>query len=160
MEITKNKVVKIDFTLKNDEGSVIDSSQNGGPLAYLHGLGQLIPGLEKELEGKKTGDKVKVSIPPEEAYGKRNDQMIQRVSKNDLPSEEEIVVGSQFQADTPSGPIVVTAVEVTDTEVVLDGNHPLADMTLHFDVEVTEVRDATESELDHGHVHGPGGHQH
>ncbi len=160
MEIEKNKVVMINFTLKNDDGQVIDSSDKGGPLAYLHGLGQLIPGLEKELEGKKQGDKINVKILPELAYGKRSDQMIQRVSKNDLPSEEEIVVGAQFQADTPSGPIVVTAIEVTDTEVVLDGNHPLADMTLHFDVEVVEVRDPTESELDHGHVHGPGGVDH
>ncbi len=160
MKIDKHSVVSFNFTLKHDDGTVLDSSDKGGPLVYLHGVGALIPGLEKELEGKAKGDKLEAKIAPGEAYGERNDQMIQTVSKNELPQEEELKVGMQFQADTPQGPIVVTVSEVKDTEVVLDGNHPLAGVNLNFDVEVTDVREATKEEIDHGHVHGEGGVQH
>tara|TARA_Y100000296_G_C5173102_1_gene258447 strand:- start:2600 stop:3139 length:540 start_codon:yes stop_codon:yes gene_type:complete len=160
MKISKHSVVSFNFTLTHDDGTVLDSSDKGGPLVYLHGVGALIPGLEKELEGKGKGDKLQAKIAPSEAYGERNDQMIQTVPKNELPAEEEIKAGMQFQADTPNGPIVVTVVEVKDTEVTLDGNHPLAGVNLNFDVEVTDVRDATQEEIDHGHAHGPGGVEH
>jgi len=158
--ITKNKVVSIHYTLTNNGGEVIDSSNGEDPLAFIYGLGQIIPGLEKELDGKATGDKFQVSIPPEEAYGVRNDQMVQKVPKTEFEEVETVQVGMQFQVDTPNGPMILTVVEILENELVLDANHPLAGETLNFDVEVSAVRDATQEELDHGHVHGPGGHSH
>ena len=160
MKIEKHSVVSFNFTLTHDDGTILDSSDKGGPLVYLHGVGALIPGLEKELEGKEKSAKLQVKVAPSEAYGERSDEMIQTVSKNELPQEEEIQEGMQFQADTPNGPIVVTVVEVKDTEVILDGNHPLAGVNLNFDVEVMDIREATAEEIDHGHVHGPGGVEH
>jgi FKBP-type peptidyl-prolyl cis-trans isomerase SlyD len=160
MNVTKENVVSINYTLKNDDGQVLDSSADGNPLVYLHGVGQIIPGLEKALEGKTKGEKVNVTIPPEEAYGPRNDQMIQTVPKSEFEDADTIEVGVQFQADTQAGPMIFTVIEVKDNDFVLDGNHPLAGMTLHFDVEVSDVRAATAEEISHGHVHGPGGHDH
>lgn len=160
MVIAKDQVVAINYTLKNDKGETIDSSEGRGPLVYLHGHGNIIPGLESELEGKTKGTKLQVSVSPEEAYGVRNEQMVQAVPKSQFDGIDNLSVGMQFQLDTPQGPMVVTAIEVRDEEVVLDGNHPLAGETLHFDVEVHEVRAGTDEEISHGHVHGEGGHQH
>lgn len=160
MNVTKEHVVSINYTLKNDDGQVMDSSTDGNPLVYLHGVGQIIPGLEKALEGKTTGDKLNVTIPPEEAYGPKNDQMIQTVPKSEFQDADTIEVGVQFQADTEVGPMIFTVIEVKENEFVLDGNHPLAGMTLHFEVEVSEIRAASKEEIEHGHVHGPGGHDH
>lgn len=160
MNVTKEHVVSINYTLKNDEGQVMDQSTDGNPLVYLHGIGQIIPGLEKALEGKTTGDKLNVTIPPEEAYGPKNDQMIQTVPKSEFQDADTIEVGVQFQADTEVGPMIFTVIEVKDNEFVLDGNHPLAGMTLHFEVEVSEIRAASKEEIEHGHVHGQGGHDH
>ena len=160
MQISENKVVTIDYTLKDDAGNVIDSSQGGPGLAYLHGASNIIPGLENALTGKNQGDSVNVSVQPEEAYGQRDDSMIQTVP-SDMFEGTEVQVGAQYQAMTPEGhPLTITVMEIKDDGVVIDGNHPLAGQTLHFDVTVTEVRDATQEELDHGHVHGPGGHEH
>jgi FKBP-type peptidyl-prolyl cis-trans isomerase SlyD len=160
MQISENKVVTIDYTLKDDTGNVIDSSQGGPGLAYLHGASNIIPGLENALAGKNQGDSVNVSVQPEEAYGQRDDSMIQTVP-SDMFEGTEVQVGAQYQAMTPEGhPLTITVMEIKDDGVVIDGNHPLAGQTLHFDVTITEVRDATKEELDHGHVHGPGGHDH
>ena len=148
------------YTLTSDKGEVLDSSSGGEPLTYIHGLGHIIPGLETQVEGKTTGDKVQAVVAPADAYGERNDQMVNSMPKSEFPNPDELAVGMQFQVDTDQGPLVLTVLEVKDTEVVLDGNHPLAGFTLHFDVEITDVRDATKEELDHGHVHGPGGHHH
>jgi len=144
------------YTLKNDAGKTIDSSVSAEPLSFIFGSGQIIPGLEEELDGKAKGDKVQATIAPEKAYGKRNDEMIQTVPKSQFEDSEEIKEGIQFQADTEDGPVLLTVLEVRDEEVVLDSNHPLAGETLHFDVEITEVRTATKDEMDHGHVHGEG----
>lgn len=160
MQIEKNKVVSIDYTLTDGEGTVIDSSNGKDPLKYIHGIGALIPGLEKELEGKETGTKLDVTINPEDGYGHRNEELLQAIPKAQFPPEPAPQVGMQFQANGPQGPILVTIVKVEAEQVIVDGNHPLAGVILNFNVEVKEIREATAEELDHGHVHGPGGHQH
>lgn len=160
MQISPNKVVSIHYTLKNDAGDVLDSSAGREPLAYLHGAGNIIPGLEKALEGKSSGEKMNVSVPPAEGYGERVDGLVQDVPRDAFQGVDEIQPGMQFHAQGPSGPMVVTVKEVDEGSVKVDGNHPLAGETLHFDVEVAEVRDATAEEQEHGHVHGAGGHDH
>lgn len=160
MNIAKETVVSMNYTLKDDQGQVLDSSSDGNPLVYLHGVGQLIPGLEQALEGKAKGEKVNVSIPPEQAYGQRHDQMIQAVPKSEFEEADKIQVGMQFEAQTDGGPIIFTVVNIEENEFIMDGNHPLAGMTLHFDVEVTDIRVATAEEISHGHVHGPDGVDH
>lgn len=160
MQIADNKIVLIHYTLSNLDDEVMDSSAGGEPLAYLHGKGNIVPGLEKELLGKKVGDKVNVEVSPEDGYGELNEELIQEVDRAAFDGVESIEVGMRFMAETAWGqqPVVVTA--VTDETVIVDGNHPLADQSLKFDVEVVEVRDATEEELEHGHAHGEGGHHH
>jgi FKBP-type peptidyl-prolyl cis-trans isomerase SlyD len=160
MKIQEKSVVAIEYTLTSDEGEVIDSSEGGEPLTYIHGVGGLIPGLERELEGKGMGAMLKVRIAPEDAYGVRDDNQIARVPKTQMPKGAPLEVGMQFQAAGPEGVQVVTVVKVEDDAVWLDGNHPLAGMHLNFAVTVVSVRAATEEELEHGHVHGPGGHHH
>ncbi len=160
MNIEKNKVVSIDYTLTDNDGVIIDSSQGREPLKYLHGTNALIPGLEKELEGKIVGDKLDVSIASEEAYGARNEELLQSVPKEHFGDTPDIQVGMQFQAQSPQGPITVTIVDVKEDSVTVDGNHPLAGVVLNFKVEVKEVREATADELSHGHAHGEGGHEH
>jgi FKBP-type peptidyl-prolyl cis-trans isomerase SlyD len=160
MQIANHKVVSIHYTLTNDEGDVLDSSKGQDPLAYLHGFGNIISGLENALSGRSLGDKFTVSIAPAEGYGERDNEMVQSVPKSSFQGVDEILPGMQFQAQSPDGMQLVTVIDVDGDEVILDGNHPMAGMTLNFEVEVTEVRDATAEELEHGHVHGPGGHHH
>lgn len=160
MQIEEKKVVGLHYTLTDDDGKVLDSSQEGTPLTFIFGIGMLIPGLEKAIEGKVKGDELKVSIKPEDAYGQRDDGLTQKVPKDQFDEGEEIQIGMQFQVETQQGALVVTVTEVTDSEVTIDGNHPLAGMNLNFEVKVDDVREATKEELDHGHVHGPGGHNH
>ena len=160
MQIANNKVVSIHYKLTNDEGSILDSSEGQEPLAYLHGLGNIIPGLENALTGRAVGDKFTVTITPADGYGERDNEMVQSVPKSAFQGVDQIEPGMQFQAQSPDGMQLVTVVDVDGDEVILDGNHPMAGITLTFDVEVTEIRDATAEELDHGHVHGPGGHHH
>lgn len=160
MKIANNLVASIEYTLTDDAGEVLDTSQGRAPLAYLHGNGNLIPGLEKELEGKAAGDQLTVRIPPAQAYGERNEAMVQTVSRQQMPPGVEIEVGMQLQAEGSGGVHVVTVVGVEGDRIRLDGNHPLAGVPLNFRVEVVEVRDATPEELEHGHVHGAGGHEH
>ncbi len=152
--IGKNAVVSIHYTLKNDDGQVMDSSEGRDPLSYLHGANNLIPGLEKELEGKSAGQNFTASIDPAEAYGESNPELVQKISKEMFQGVEQIEPGMAFTAQGPQGQqqVVVTAVE--GDEVTVDANHPMAGKTLHFDVEVVDVRDATDEELEHGHVHG------
>lgn len=160
MQIAAQKVVHIHYTLTNEEGEVLDSSIGQEPLAYIHGMGNIIPGLESALNGRIAGDRFSVSIPPEDAYGRFHEDRVQAVPMNAFEGVDEIVPGMQFQAESPEGSVLVTVVDVREDEVLLDGNHPMAGMTLNFEVEVTDVRDATGEELDHGHVHGEGGHHH
>ena len=160
MKISSNTVVTLNYTLKSGEGELLDTSEGREPLVYLHGVGALIPGLEKELNGKEKGANVKTVVPPEEAYGKRRDELVRTVSKAGFQGDEEIRVGMQVQMDTEHGPAYAFVSEVEGENVTLDMNHPLADMDLHFEVDIVDVREATPEEIDHGHVHGPGGHHH
>lgn len=160
MQIEEKKVVTLNYTLKNDEGEVIDAS-NDGSFAYLHGANNIIPGLENALVGKAADDELSVSIEPAEGYGERNPEMVQVVDRNMFNEGDEINVGMQFHAQSPDGQmIIVTIADIDGDQITIDGNHPLAGVNLNFDVKVVEVRDATEEELDHGHVHGPGDHHH
>jgi FKBP-type peptidyl-prolyl cis-trans isomerase SlyD len=153
-------VVLIHYTLKDDDGKVLDSSAGGEPLAYIQGHGNLVPGLEKALEGKTDGNRITVTLSPAEGYGRRSDALVQRVPKRSLQGSGEVRKGMQFRAQTDEGVRLFTVTAIAGDMVTLDGNHPLADQTLHFEVEVIEVRGATAQELEHGHVHGPGGHHH
>lgn len=159
MEISKHKVVTMDYTLTDEQGTTIDTSEGREPLAYIHGVGNIIPGLEAALEGRSAGEQLQVKIAPEDGYGDRDESLLQVVPR-DRFDVEDVNVGMQFHAQSDDGVNVVTVVAVTDQDVTVDANHPLAGVTLNFDVEVKEVRDATEEELAHGHVHGPGGHEH
>lgn len=160
MQIQDNKVVTLHYTLKDDEGQIIDQS-NDGSFAYLHGANNIIPGLEQALQGKSTEDELSVSIDPKDGYGERKPDMVQVVERNMFNEGDEINVGMQFHAQSPDGQmIIVTIADVDGDQITIDGNHPLAGVNLNFDVTVVDVRDATAEELDHGHVHGPGDHHH
>lgn len=160
MQIAKDLVACIEYTLTDDAGTVIDSSVGGEPLAYLHGAGNIIPGLEDALEGKKVGDSFKVSIAPADGYGEKNEGLMQVVPKEMFQGVDTIEVGMQFHAQTDHGMQVITVAAVEGSNITVDGNHPLAGQNLNFDVKVVEVRAASAEELDHGHVHGAGGHHH
>ena len=160
MSIGPDQVVSIHYTLRDDAGEVIDRSAEGEPLSYLHGHGNLIPGLERELAGRKPGDRLQVKIAPSDGYGDRDQGLVQRVPRRALKGIPDVRVGMRLQAQTPQGPRAVTVTQVSGDLVTLDGNHPLAGQNLNFEVEVAAVRAATEEELTHGHVHGPGGHHH
>ncbi|MGY0556631.1 FKBP-type peptidyl-prolyl cis-trans isomerase [Lysobacter sp. A421] len=152
MEIEERRVAAFHYTLTNDAGEVIDKSATDAPLAYLHGAGNIVPGLEKALLGKKTGDSLIADVAPEEAYGPRHEGLIQTVPRSAFEGVESVQPGMQFEARTEKGPLLVTVTKVEPEEVVVDGNHPLAGQQLHFAVDVVEVREATEEELNNGHV--------
>lgn len=160
MNVEANKVVVIDYTLRNDAGEILDQSTPDAPLAYLHGHNNLIPGLENALVGKGQGEQVDASIPPEEAYGEYDASLVQTLPRAMFQGVDTVEPGMQFQAQMGEGVQIVTVKEADDENVTIDANHVLAGETLHFDVTVREVRDASAEELDHGHVHGPGGHHH
>ncbi len=160
MVVAHNKVVQIHYTLTNDAGAVLDSSSGGEPLAYLHGNGNLIPGLEKALEGKGAGEKLSVKVSAEEGYGTRDPSLVQDVPRRAFKGIDNISVGMQFQADSNQGPRMVTVTRIAGDMVTVDGNHPLAGEDLNFAVEIAEIREASEEELAHGHVNGAGGHHH
>ncbi len=160
MQITKGSVVSIDYTLTNEAKETLDTSKGREPLAFLQGTGQIIPGLEKALEGKSAGEDLQVTITPEEAYGERDDSKTTIVPREQIQGTDELVPGVQLRASGPQGEQILTVTKVDEKEVTVDANHPLAGETLHFDVTVRDVRAATEEELSHGHAHGPGGHHH
>ena len=157
MKAEKDKAVFIHYTLTDDEGEVLDRSEGGAPLGYLHGHGQIIPGLEEELEGREEGDAFEVTIESEDAYGARTDDLISTVPASLFEGVDEVEVGMQFRADSDQGQRLVTVTDVEGEDVTIDANHPLAGERLNFEVEIQEIRPATDEELDHGHVHGPGG---
>jgi len=157
MQVAENRVVSIEYKLTNGEGQVLDESEGRGPLTYLHGRGNLIPGMEEQLEGKEPEQQVQFDIPPEKAYGERQDELVQAVPKDRFPDDVDVKPGMQFQAQTESGSQLVHVVDVGEQDVTVDANHPLAGETLHFDVKVVEVREASDEEIEHGHVHGAEG---
>jgi FKBP-type peptidyl-prolyl cis-trans isomerase SlyD len=157
MNIKKDKVVTIDYSLRDAAGKLLDSSEDGQPLIYLHGNDNIIPGLEKHLEGKQAGDSVSCVVPASEAYGERDEGLVFKVSKKEFGDAKDIAPGMQFEAHGDDGSQIVTVVDIADDEVTIDANHPLAGESLHFNVKVVGVREATEEELHHGHVHSGGG---
>lgn len=158
--IANNHVVEFNYTLKDDEGNILDQSQ-GEPLAYLHGHQNIIPGLESQLLGKKVGDKFTASVEPADAYGEFDDAAVQEVPRENFQGVDNIEPGMQFQSQTEDGHMMlVTVRDVQDDMVIVDANHPLAGKKLHFDVEVTGIREASPEELQHGHAHGAHGHHH
>lgn len=161
MTIKINSVVTIHYELKDSDGEVLDSSTGQEPLVYLHGASNIIVGLEEQLEGKQIGDQVVARVSPEKGYGLPVEALIQQVPMAAFGDEiKNIEVGMRFQADTEQGPVPVVVTAIEEGMVTVDGNHPLAGKELHFDVSITAVRDASAEEIEHGHVHGPGGHQH
>ncbi len=160
MQIAPNTVVSFNYTLTGDDGQVIDSSEGREPLTYVHGNGQIVPGLEKEMAGHVVGDKFDVEVPAEEGYGERHDELMQQVPREAFQGVEDIQPGMQFQGSGPQGAVNVTVAKVEDDTVHIDGNHPLAGKKLHFAVDVANVREATSEEIEHGHAHGAGGVQH
>jgi FKBP-type peptidyl-prolyl cis-trans isomerase SlyD len=156
MVISKNKVASIHYTLRDNEGTIIDSSEGRDPLHYLHGAGNLIPGMEEGLEGKSQGEKLTLQIEPEKGYGEKDETLIQKVPRSAF-GEQEVKPGMRFSTNQGG---VVTVTDVGPDTITVDGNHPLAGVPLNFAVEVVEVRNATEEEITHGHVHGENGHQH
>jgi len=155
MQIAANTVVTIDYTLTNDNGDILDRSQDS-QFAYLHGASNIIPGLENALEGKSAGDEISVSVHPKDGYGERDEAMLQVISRDMFGPEQEIETGMQFHAQSPEGDtMVITVTSVENDDITVDGNHPLAGVNLNFAVTVVEIREASQEEIEHGHAHGP-----
>ena len=160
MQIASNCVVLIHYTLTNDAGETLDSSAGREPLAYMHGQGNIIPGLEAALVSRTAGDKLNVRVAPSDGYGDVDAALVQEVPRTALSGIDEVKVGMRLQTQSARGPQVVVVTAVSDESVSIDANHPLAGQHLNFAVEITEVRAASAEELAHGHVHGAGGHHH
>lgn len=161
MAIEPNKVVTMNFTLTDDQGNVLDTTDNGGPFSYMTGSNMILPKLEEAVNGMIIGMKKNIKLDAVDAYGNYNEQIVQVVGKENFPEDFELEVGMSYMASSPDGaqmPFVIT--EVRDEDVTIDFNHPLAGKNLNFDIELLDVRDATAEELSHGHVHGPDGHHH
>ncbi len=159
MTISKDAVVTIDYDIRDEEGKLLESA-DGELMSYIQGSGALAPGLEKALEGKETGHQMEVTLAPKEGFGTRDDELIREMDLEDFEDSEEVSPGLVFHADLDGELRFYTVMSVEDDTVIIDGNHPFAGKTLIFDVTVKEVRDATEEELEHGHVHGEHGHHH
>ncbi len=156
--VKKDRVISLDFTLSDENGEILDHSEQGTPLEYLHGSHDIIPGLEKALEGHQLGENLRVVIPPSEAYGEYEVSLVDEVSREQFPGIDDIQPGMQFQTTMDDGaPMVINVTAVDEDIVVVDGNHPLAGVTLVFEVKIVGVRQAAEDEIAHGHVH-EGGH--
>jgi FKBP-type peptidyl-prolyl cis-trans isomerase SlyD len=157
VKIEDKKVVRIDYTLRNGAGEVLDTSEGAEPLTYLHGASQIVPGLERELAGMQAGETKDVVVAPEDAYGTHDPQGIFGVPRAAFPADAQLAVGESFIGEDDEGEAVpVRVIELREDVVVVDANHPLAGETLHFHVEIREVRDASDEELAHGHIHGEG----
>jgi FKBP-type peptidyl-prolyl cis-trans isomerase SlyD len=157
MQIGTNSVVSIHYTLRDETGEVLDASEGREPLDYIHGSGQIIPGLENALEGKSKGEELAVVIEPENGYGTRDESLVHEVPKSEFEGPDEIEVGMQFRVGDEGGTLIMVVAGVGDEVVTLDGNHPLAGVTLSFDVSIADVREATEEEIKASqHVHGSG----
>ncbi|MGQ0700755.1 MAG: FKBP-type peptidyl-prolyl cis-trans isomerase [Panacagrimonas sp.] len=160
MQIAEQSVVSIHYTLTNDAGEILDASQPDAPLTYLGGFSNIIVGLETALVGAKVGDKLQVRVTPEQAYGVRDARLVQQVPRRAFQGIKDVKEGMRFQTQGPNGPTSVVITRVAGDMVTVDGNHPLAGQHLNFAVEIASIRDASVEELQHGHVHGAGGHHH
>jgi len=160
VKISKHRVAILDYTLTGEDGQVIDESHDGS-FSYLHGAGNIIPGLEKALDGRKSGESLRVVIEAADAYGERDPARIQRVPRDRFPPAADLQAGMRFQAQSQEGhPQVVMLTAIEGPDIIVDANHPLAGRRLHFDVTILSVRSAKKEEITHRHVHGPGGHHH
>ena len=157
MKVEQGKVVSINYTLKDDEGKLLDTSVGSTPLEYIHGAGYILPKLEEQITGLNPGDKFSTVLSAKDGYGEYNDGKVVDVPRENFDTTMEIEEGMQFQAETTEGPAIVTVKKVTDTTVTVDGNHELAGVNLHFDIEIIDVRNATEEELSYGLGGGCGG---
>ena len=160
MIIEDKCVVSLDYKLRNAKGEILDESAAGDPLVYLHGGGFLVPGLEKELNGKTAGDKLRVEVTPEEGYGEYMPQLVQKLPRSAFEGVDDLEIGMTFQASGEKGHIMEVRIEkIEGDEITINGNHPLAGMVLDFEIAVSDVRKASKEELEHGHAHS-GGHHH
>lgn len=159
MQAQRDNVVSIHYVLRDTEGEIIDQSTEGQPLSYLHGHDNIVPGLEKAIDGHVEGDEVHATVDPEEGYGSYRDELVQTINRDAFQGVEELAPGMSFHAESEAGPVIVTIKDIEGDDVTIDGNHVLAGQTLDFTVEVADVRTATETELEHGHVHD-GDHDH
>lgn len=153
MEIQDNTVVSMHYTLKNNAGDTLDSSEGREPLTYLQGAGNIIPGLESALKGKKAGESLDVTVEPAEAYGEHREDLLQQVPRDAFGEVKDLSIGMRFQAQTERGPVPIKIAAVEGDKVTVDANHELAGETLHFSVNIETVREATKEEIEHGHVH-------
>jgi FKBP-type peptidyl-prolyl cis-trans isomerase SlyD len=153
LTVANDVAVTIEYTLRDDDGNVLDTSRGRAPMVYLHGHGNLIPGLERELAGQAVGAELNVSVAPAEAYGEHDPEKIQVVPRSAFAGIDQIEAGMQFQAEGPAGRTVVTIAEVDGDSITVDGNHPLAGKTLHFEVAIEDLREGTADEIAHGHIH-------
>ncbi len=160
MPIEDRKVVSFHYTLKNEAGEDMESSRDRDPMVYLHGYRNIVPGLENAMKGREVGDTFEVTVPPAEAYGEHNPDSVQRISAKHFSNIKRLSPGQMVSLQTRQGPVQAVVLKVGRFNVDVDANHPLAGRTLTFDVEITDIRDATKEEIDHGHVHGPGGVNH
>jgi FKBP-type peptidyl-prolyl cis-trans isomerase SlyD len=161
MSIQADHVVEIHYTLTNDQKEVLDSSRGSTPLPYLHGHGNIVPGLERALLGKAIGDKLTVTVSASDGYGEYDARLKKELPRSAFPKDSPVEVGAMFEASGPEGDtIVIRIVELNAETVHVDGNHPLAGQALNFDVEIVSIRPATKSELEHGHAHPGDGHHH
>jgi FKBP-type peptidyl-prolyl cis-trans isomerase SlyD len=160
MKVEDKKVVGIEYTLKNSGGETLDSNVGADLLHFIQGEGNIVPGLEKAMAGKAAGDNFEVTVKAAEGYGEYDDELIRRIPRKQVKHLGNIKEGASLQMRGPEGVEILTVTQVSDEEIVADGNHPLAGQDLHFAIRVAEIRNATEEELEHGHAHGPGGHHH
>ena len=156
MQISKNKVATFDFTVTNESGQTLDSSKESGPFSYIHGIGYLVPGLESAMEGKSAGDRFLVTVLPEQGYGEWDESILHIIPRSVFDEVEDLEVGQHVQIEFENNTRIAVVTKIEEDHVTLDGNHPLAGMTLNFDIDVVDVRDATKEELEHGCVGGPG----
>jgi FKBP-type peptidyl-prolyl cis-trans isomerase SlyD len=160
MQVARNRVVTIAYSVADEQGTVLDSSEGSDPLAYIHGTGSLVPGLERVLEGRAAPDRITVTVLPADGYGEKDAALVAELPRDNFASVGEVSVGMQLEMSDGDDSRIVTVTGMDDTTVTVDGNHPLAGMTLLFDVTIIDVRNATEEELEHGHAHGEGHHHH
>ena len=158
--IENNKVVSLDYTVRDDSGQVIDTSEGNDPLVYLHGAQNIIPGLESALVGKESGEHFDISVQPADGYGEYKEELVQVVPRSAFEGVDKIEPGMVFTAQTEGGPVQLMVTGIEEDDITVDPNHPLAGKVLHFSGTVLGIREATQEELDHGHVHGAGGRTH